>query len=115
MGEGTQVKGSLLGYFKTSLIFFALSGVFAIFAAMIPQLRLTLFGEGVEQLALYGFVGLALFGAIHYVAPRFTGVENDKFICASGGAITLGVILYAATFIVGGIVQQKKLIDGGVP
>ena len=114
MGAGRPGERSLLGYFKTSLIFFALSDVFAVFAAMIPQLRLTLFGEGVEQLVLYGFVGLALFGAIHYIAPRLAGAQNDKFICVSGGAITIGIILYAGTFIVGGILQQHKLIDGSL-
>jgi len=106
MGEGVPGKASLLGYFKTSLVFFALAGVFAVFAAFVPQLRLTLFGEGAEQLALYGFVGLALFGAIHYLAPRLAGVENEKFVCLSGGAVTIGVLVYAAAFIVGGIIQQ---------
>jgi cytochrome c oxidase cbb3-type subunit I len=115
MGEGSAAKGSLLGYFKTSLIFFALATVFAVFAAIIPQLRLTLFGEGVEQLALYGFVGLALFGAIHYVAPRLTGVENSRFVCASGAGVTLGIVIFAAAFIVGGILQQKRLVDGALP
>lgn len=115
MGQGTVPKGSLLGYFKTSLIFFALTGVFAVFAAMVPQLRLTLFGEGVEQLTLYGFIGLALFGAIHYVVPRLTGVENEKFICASGGAVTIGILIYAGAFIVGGIIQQHKLVDSSIP
>jgi len=113
-GDGTMQKGSLLGYFKTSLVFFALAAVFAIFAAFVPQLRLTLFGEGTEQLFLYGFVGLALFGAIHYLAPRLTGVENDKWICASGGAVTLGIIIYAAAYIVGGMAQRRKLIDGSI-
>ena len=115
LGEGAARTGSLLGYFKTSLVFFALAGVFAVFGAFVPQLRLTLFGEGAEQLALYGFVGLALFGAIHYIAPRLTGVENEKFVGASGGAVTLGIMVYASSFIIGGMVQQKKLIDGAIP
>jgi cytochrome c oxidase cbb3-type subunit 1 len=112
LGQGTAPKSALLGYFKTSLIFFALTGVFAVFAAIVPQLRLTLFGEGNEQLFLYGFIGLALFGAIHYMGPRLTGVENDKFVCASGGAVTLGIVLYAVAFLVGGMLQQKKLVTG---
>lgn len=115
LGSGVPRRGSLLGYFKTSLVFFALTGVFAIFSAFVPQLRLTLFGEGVEQLMLYGFVGLALLGAIHYLAPRLTGIENDRFICLSGGAVTLGILIYSAAFIVGGMLQQKKLIDGSIP
>ena len=89
MGQGTATKGSLLGYFKISLVFYALAAIFAVFAAMVPQLRLTLFGEGNEQLVLYGFVGLALMGAIHYIAPRLSGVENDKFICLSGAGVVV--------------------------
>jgi cytochrome c oxidase cbb3-type subunit 1 len=115
LGQGTASKGSLLGYFKTSLLFFALTGVFAVFAATVPQLRLTLFGEGVEQLALYGFIGLTFFGAIHYLAPRLTSVENEKFICASGGAVTLGILIYAVAFIIGGMIQQRRLMDGSIP
>lgn len=115
MGQGAAARGSLLGYFKLSLVLFALTSVFAVFGAMVPQLRLTLFGEGVEQLTLYGFVGLALFGAIHYVAPRLTCVENGKFVCASGGFVTVGILIYAGAFIVGGIIQQHKLVDGAVP
>jgi cytochrome c oxidase cbb3-type subunit I len=115
MGQATDKRPTLLGYFKTSLIFYALAGVFAVFASLIPQLRLTLFGEGQEQLALYGFVGLALFGAIHYIAPRLTGVENDKFVCASGGAITIGIIIYAGAYLAGGILQQNKLVNASAP
>ncbi len=115
MGAGSPSKGSLLGYFKTSLIFLALSGVFTVFNAFVPQLRLTLFGEGLEQLILYGVAGLALFGAIHYIAPRLAGVENDKWICLSGGAITIGVLVFAGAYLFGGIIQQHKLVNATVP
>jgi cytochrome c oxidase cbb3-type subunit I len=114
LGEGTHPKAPLVGFFKTSVIFYALTGLFAIFAAMIPQLRLTLFGEGAEQLALYGFVGLALFGAIHYVVPRLTGVTTEKFVGVNCWATLLGVLLFAGIYIIGGMLQQKKLINGSV-
>jgi cytochrome c oxidase cbb3-type subunit 1 len=115
MGQGTPSKSGLLGYFKFSLIGFALCSVFAVFNAFVPQLRLTLFGEGVEQLFLYGFIGLALFGAIQYLAPLLTGQENNKFVCANGMAVTFGILIFAAAFIIGGILQQKHLVDGSVP
>ena len=115
MGQGTTAKSGLLGYFKFSLIAFALCSVFAVFNVFIPQLRLTLFGEGVEQLFLYGFIGLALFGAIQYLAPLLTGQDNCKFVCANGMAATFGILIFAAAFIIGGILQQKRLIDGSVP
>ena len=96
--------------------------MFAVFNAFVPQLRLTLFAEGVEQLFLYGFIGLALFGAINYLVPRLTGQECDKFVCWQGGMASplgiltpVGILMFAAAFIIGGIIQQKRLIDGSVP
>ncbi len=115
LGDARDAKAPLLGFFKTSLVFFALTVVFGIFAAVIPQLRLTLFSEGLEQLALYGFIGLALFGAIHHVVPRLTGVESDCCVGANCWATFLGIIIYSGAFIVGGIKQQHQLIDGSVP
>lgn len=115
LGTANGNPSPLLGFFKTALVFFALSGVLAVFAATVPQLRLTLFGEGLEQLALYGFVGLALFGAIHHLAPRLTGVASDKFIAVNCWATLLGVVIYAGALILGGVLQQKKLINGVVP
>ncbi len=112
LGEGSNAKAPLLGFFKVSLIFFALAGVFAVFAAFVPQLRLTLFGEGLEQLALYGFVGLALFGAVHYVVPKLTGVESNCCVGANCWGTFVGILIYSGAFIVGGMVQQKKLISG---
>ena len=110
MGEGTKAKAPLLGFFKTSLIFFALTGVFAVFTASVPQLRFSLFGEGAEQLALYGFVGLALFGALHYIVPRLTGVVSDKFIGVNCWATLIGVLLFGGVYVLGGIFHQKRLV-----
>ena len=115
MGQGQAAERSLLGYFKISVVCYALATLFAAFAALVPQLRLTLFGEGNEQLALYGFVGLALMGAVHYIAPRLSGVEDNRFVCLSGAGVTLGIIVYAAAFLVGGMVQQHRLADGALP
>ncbi len=115
LGDAQDAKAPLLGFFKTSLIFFALTVVLGVFAAMIPQLRLTLFGEGVEQLALYGFVGLALFGAIHYVAPRLTGVKSHCCLHWNYRLTLVGLVIYCGAFFLGGIRQQHQLIDGSVP
>ena len=115
LGNARDPRAPLLGFFKISLVFFALSVVFNIFAAIIPQLRLTLFGEGVEQLALYGFVGLSLFGAIHYVAPRLTGVDSNCCVGWNCWATIVGIIIYSGAFILGGMRQQHQLVDGSVP
>ena len=115
LGEAENPKAPLLGFFKTSLVFFAIAGVFGIAAAFVPELRLTLFGEAVEQLALYGFIGLALFGAIHYLVPRLTGVSSNKLIAANCWGTFLGILIYFIAFAVGGYVQHKKLVDGNVP
>lgn len=112
LGAATDPGAKLLGIFKTSLVFFALTVVLGIFAALVPQLRLTLFGEAVEQMALYGFVGFALFGAIHYLAPRLTGVESDCCGRASCWLWLLGVVIYCGAFVLGGIKQQHQLVAG---
>jgi cytochrome c oxidase cbb3-type subunit I len=114
LGDSITNKPPLLGFFKTSLVFFALGSVFAVFAGLIPQLRLTLFGEGLEQLVLYGFVALALFGAIHYIVPRLTGAASDKFIGPNCWCTLIGIVVYAGAFIVAGMVQQPKLAKGSV-
>jgi cytochrome c oxidase cbb3-type subunit I len=110
LGQGTAPKAPLLGFFKTSLIFFALSGIFAAFNAHIAQLRLTLFGEGTEQLALYGFVGFALFGAIHYIVPRLTGITTDRLVKVNSQLTLAGVLLFAGVYLIGGLFQHKKLL-----
>ena len=115
LGASVTNRPPLLGFFKTSIIFFALGGVFAIFAAVVPQLRLTLFGEGTEQLALYGFVALALFGAIHYVVPRLTDCTTDRFISVNCWATLVGIVIFAGAYLAGGMVQQNKLINGAIP
>lgn len=115
LGESTERSRGLLSYFKASLVFFAISGVFAAFGAFVPQLRLTLFGEGTEQLFLYGFIGLALFGAIHYLVPLLTGVSSNRFVVASGGIVTLGLVIFVGAFVAGGMIQQNKLVNPAVP
>ena len=118
LGQAENPKAPLLGFFKTSLVFFAIAGVFGIAAAYVPELRLTLFGEAVEQLVMYGFIALALFGAIHFLVPRLTGVSSDKcgkVIAANCWGTFLGILIYFIAFAVGGYVQHKKLVDGSVP
>ncbi len=115
MGTSTVKNPPLLGFFKSSLVFFAVAGVCAVFAGIIPQLRLTLFGEGLEQLALYGFVGLALFGAIHYIVPRLTGLASDKLIGANCWCSFLGIIIFAGAYLAGGTFLHRKFADGSVP
>jgi cytochrome c oxidase cbb3-type subunit 1 len=115
LGGNVPSRAPLIGFFKTALIFFALSGVFAVFNATVPQLRLTLFGEGAEQLALYGFVGLALFGAVHFILPRLTGCTHDRFIAVNRWATLIGIIIFAGACLVGGMAQQNRLENGAVP
>jgi cytochrome c oxidase cbb3-type subunit 1 len=115
LGISVTSKPPLLGFFKTSLIFFALGGVFAVFAAVIPQLRLTLFGEGAEQIALYGFVALALFGAIHYIVPRLTDCTTERYIGLNCWATLIGILIFGGAYLAGGMIQQNKLIDGARP
>ena len=71
----------------------------------------TLYGQGVAQFRVHGFLALALAGAIYYIAPRIAGVElpwpglvRIHFWLASAG-----VVLSAVALIVGGIVQGARI------
>jgi cbb3-type cytochrome oxidase subunit 1 len=113
LSDSGNAKAPLLGFFKTSLAFYAAVAVGAAFAALVPQLRLTLFGEGLEQLALYGFVAFALFGALHYLVPLLSGATSARFIGVTCWATLIGILVFAGAYLAGGIVQQRNLEDGG--
>ncbi len=104
-------------WFKMSLLFFGISGLLGILMAVCPISRLTLVSESVQVLALYGFIGFALVGAILHILPRVTGLDLS---CGSRGKLTwwcllLGVLLFSVPLLVGGLAQGKKLMDGSVP
>jgi cytochrome c oxidase cbb3-type subunit 1 len=79
--------------------------------------HLTYIDAAVRELALFGFVGMALLGALHYLLPRVVQrpwpspakVDLQFWLFAAGTA----VVFVALT--VGGLLQGAKLSDISVP
>jgi cytochrome c oxidase cbb3-type subunit I len=115
LSDAKALRGAATRYFRTSAIFLVVSAILAVLAATQPQLRLTLLGEGMEQLALYGFIAIALFGAIDYIAPRLTGVECSRFLALNWWGTLIGVLVFGGVYVIGGFVQHAKLADGSIP
>ncbi|HMJ92229.1 MAG TPA: cbb3-type cytochrome c oxidase subunit I, partial [Candidatus Acidoferrum sp.] len=104
-------------WFTTSLIFFAITGVLNVAVALCPAVPLTVIVEAAQVIALYGFIGFALFGAIFQIVPRITGAD---LTCGSRGKLTwwctmLGILFFSGALLLGGFVQGRKLMDGSVP
>lgn len=104
-------------WFTTSLVFFALSGILIPAIAMCPISAVTVVAEGAQVVALYGFIGFALFGAIYHIAPR---LFIDEITCGTRGKVTwwctlLGIILFSGPLIVGGLMQGHNLRASSVP
>jgi cytochrome c oxidase cbb3-type subunit 1 len=75
----------------------------------------TLFTVAVRQLFVFGFLGMAALGAIHYIVPRLVGADWEcpkcfrrAFFCA-----TAGLLLYVAPMLYGGIAQGGVMNDAG--
>ncbi|MBI2926353.1 MAG: cbb3-type cytochrome c oxidase subunit I [Verrucomicrobia bacterium] len=80
-------------------------------------LHFTLFDPARTQLALYGFLGMALFGAIYYIVPRLAPVElpSPKLINLHFWLAALGIAISFLSLGVGGVLQGLRLNDAGVP
>lgn len=107
----------LLAFFKASVVFLAIAGTLHIAMLLCPDyIRLTLFADGIETAALYGFIGFALVGAMQYIVPLLSG---DRQLAPSLKLIFWsllgGTVIYAAAMMIGGLVQGKKLADGSIP
>lgn len=103
-------------WFTTSLVFFIVSGVLNVGLALCPAAALTTVIEAAQAIALYGFVGFALFGALFQIAPRITGSDLS---CGKRGKVTwwctmLGLIFFAGALLAGGFVQGAKLRHSNV-
>lgn len=86
----------------------------------IPQVseitHFTYFVVAQTHLALFGFFGMVMFGALYYIIPRLTQVDWPRsklvrvhFLFSAGG-ITLDVVV----LIIGGLIQGSKMNDPGV-
>jgi cytochrome c oxidase cbb3-type subunit 1 len=71
---------------------------------------LTLAGIGAKALALHGFIGSVLLGAIYYILPQvLQGQSNDRPIRLHFGLHAAGALLIFLGLGVGGLLQGAKL------
>jgi cytochrome c oxidase cbb3-type subunit 1 len=76
----------------------------------------TWFNVAQWQLNIFGFVGMALFGAIYYIVPRVTGIEWPcaKSVRAHFWLAAAGIVLIALPLAIGGIVEGFQWHDAKV-
>ena len=105
---------------KFGVLSFVLSGVMLATSAL-PEINrvtdFTWFGTAQNQLRLYGFFAMTMFGAAYYILPRAVGIEFPfaKFIRAHFWCGVVGTLLLALPLGIGGIVQGFKLVNPNVP
>lgn len=98
---------------------YALGGLLAVANALPPVRRMThftLFSTALEQLALQGFVAMALYGALYFIVPRLLSCEwpSPRAIRAQFGCMMAGVCLSFLALGLGGLVQGQALNDPAV-
>jgi len=78
---------------------------------------LTLAGMAAKNLAIHGFIGSVLLGAIYYILPRVmqSSWPNDGWIGVHYWMQASGVILIVIGLLLGGLVQGSKMADAAIP
>jgi cytochrome c oxidase cbb3-type subunit 1 len=118
-GTKTECAGSPLCYVKFGVFSFVLSGVMLAASAM-PEINrvtdFTWFGTAQNQLRLYGFFAMTMFGATYYILPRAVGIEFPfaKLIRAHFWCGVIGTLLLTLPLAIGGVVQGFKLVNPNV-
>jgi cytochrome c oxidase cbb3-type subunit I len=119
--RGSTVKcfGGPLCYVRFGAGSFVLSGLL-LAASALPQVssvtEFTWCGTAQNQLRLYGFLAMTMFGAAYHILPRVAGREfpfakliRIHFFCGAAGTLLLALPLVAA-----GVVQGLKLMNANV-
>ncbi len=78
--------------------------------------RFTSFAAGQEQLLVYAFATMVLFGAAYFVLPRLTGSlwPSAKLVHVHFWATALGTVASSIALLVGGYESGKQLADASV-
>jgi cytochrome c oxidase cbb3-type subunit 1 len=97
---------------------FAIASLFGILSS--PRsvdsiVHFTPFVQGHQQLVLYSFFTMIMFGAIYYITPRLVGCEwlSSTLISVHFLAVAYGGSLAVATLIFAGLAQGLTLADPG--
>jgi cytochrome c oxidase cbb3-type subunit 1 len=77
----------------------------------------TLYDPGVILLKIHGFLGLALTGAMYYIAPRLAGTDwpSPRWIQAHFYCAVAGILFTVLPSVAGGIIQGYEINQSPVP
>ena len=119
-GVKTESPGGSFCFVRFGVASLVLSGVM-LAASALPTIRrvtdFTWFGTAQNDLQLYGFFAMTMFGAAYYILPRVAGVTT---MCPRRVKIhfwfsMLGALLLALPLAVGGVAQGLKLVNPAIP
>jgi cytochrome c oxidase cbb3-type subunit I len=101
---------------STYLLLSALE-IVASFRSVSSVTLFTLYGFGLTQLRICGFMGMLVAGAIYYIMPRITQCEwpDLKLIRVHFWLAAVGVGLTALALVIGGVIQGFRTQDPSVP
>jgi len=111
---GEECNGGPFCMIRFGFVAFLLSALLLI-AASCPQIsrltQFTWFGAAQTELQLYGFFTITMFGAIYYILPRAAGIEFafPKLIRVQHWCAMLGLVIFVASLVIGGVMQGVKL------
>ena len=115
----SENRGGPFCFIRFGLAAFILSALMLV-AMECPRIsrvtEFTWFGPAREQLQLYGFFAMTMFGAVYSILPRVAGFEwpFPKLARVHFWVSMLGVLLLVVPLAVGGVVQGLKWADPNV-
>jgi cytochrome c oxidase cbb3-type subunit 1 len=96
-----------------SYLFFSLAQGALSFESLGTKLDFSLVQAGLASLELYGFVGLALFGAIYYIGGTLLGTKSAEMNSTGNFWLAaIGVVVITAGLAMGGLVQANGWTGG---
>lgn len=117
-GKG-NAGGTGFGFLKLGSLFYLLWAVLDVIGSTslwIQTVTFTSFAQGLDHLALFGFAGLILSGATHYIVEKLFGKDfsSKGWISAQLTLSVLGVLLLGAGYILGGLSHGANLSNTGL-
>jgi len=69
-----------------------------------------------NQLNIYGFFAMVMFGAVYYILPQLIGLEfpSPKIVRAHFWVAAIGILLICLPLAIGGVVQAAQVLDANV-
>jgi cytochrome c oxidase cbb3-type subunit I len=112
-------KESATRYIGFAILAFTLSlvlGYIVSLPGVDEVIGLTVFHHGMTAWVGYGFLGMALFGAMVHILPRLTEVEwpSPKLAGAHFTLTAVGIILVAGAWMLGGLIQGNAINNPSV-